>query len=176
MDFTATQYISLIANVAEITALVLVLATVYLISQEIKETRRIYTANAHSQIGNAGAIFLESIYRDAEIQLIWMKGLTNSKLLNEIETQRFYLLLLSYFTLLANGFYLSQVDSNIESRIEGMLDLMVSRPAVRDWWLEGNYNPSPDFKAYVDTRIEFLTKTGAIKDQAVEQEPKVEAE
>lgn len=178
MDYSTAQYISLFANIAEITALILVLATVYLISQEIKETRRIYTANAQTQIGIHGVTFLESIYRDPEVQDVWIKGITDSSLLNENETARFHMLLLAYFTLMANGFYLSQVDHNIESRIEGTLDGMLSRPDVLDWWLEGNYNPSPDFKTYVDQRIEFLKKAGVIKekDQAITEEPEKAAE
>ncbi|MFT5654886.1 MAG: hypothetical protein ACI9XU_000600 [Arenicella sp.] len=171
MEYTSAQYISLLANIAEITALVLVLATVYLISQEIKETRRIYTANAQTQIGIHGVTFLESIYRDPEVQEIWIKGITDSSVLNESETVRLHLMLVAYFTLMANGFYLSQVDHHIEDRIEGTLDGMLIRPDVLNWWLEGNYNPSPDFKGYVDKRIEFLKKSGAIEEPVIAEDP-----
>jgi hypothetical protein len=144
---------------------------VYLISQEIKETRRIYTANAHTQIGIHAVSFTESIYRDPEIQSIWNRGITDSSLLNEIEDNRFHMMILSYFTLMANGFYLSQVDHHIESRIEGTLDGILSRPAVFEWSLEdGNYNWSPDFEAYVAQRLQVLKKTGVIKNQAIAEE------
>jgi hypothetical protein len=169
MEFSTVDYISLISNIAEITALILVLATIYLISKEIKETRRIYTANAHSQIGISAAAFTESIYRDEKLLSVWLRGLTDSKHLNELETARFYMLLLSYWTLLANGYYLSKVDPTIVSRIEGMLDIMVIRKSVRDWWEEENYNPSPEFKSYVDTRIQQLKDNGLIP-----AEPKAE--
>ena len=162
MEFTTLDYVGLVANIAEIGALILVLITIWLVSQEIKETRRIFTANAHSQIGISGSEFLASIYTDAELQELWSKGLTDVSLLNDQETGRFYMVLLSYFTLLANGFYLAQVDDTIVSRIEGMLDLMIGRKPVRDWWQAGAYNPSPEFKAYVNQRIDYLTKTGVI--------------
>lgn len=164
MELSTLDIFGLVANVAEITALILVLITIYLVSQEIKETRRIFSANAHSQIGISGAEFLASIYKDSELQLVWNKGLTDASLLNEAETARFYMVLLSYWTLLANGFYLAQVDQNIVARIEGMLDFMVVRKPVRDWWQAGGYNPSPEFKNYVDERIEYLTKAGVIID------------
>jgi hypothetical protein len=170
MEYTSAQYISLFANIAEITALILVLATVYLISQEIKETRRIYTANAQTQIGIHGVTFLESIYRDPEVQSIWNRGITDISLLDETETNRLHMLLLAYFTLMANGFYLSQVDPNIEDRIEGTLDGMLSRRDVLNWWLDGNYNPSPDFKRYVDKRIEFLRNAGVTKEQVITED------
>lgn len=162
MELSTIDYISLISNLAEITALVLVLATIYLISKEIKETRRIYTANAHSQIGISAAAFTESIYRDEKLLAVWLRGLSDSSQLNELETARFYMLLLSYWTLLANGYYLSKVDPHIVSRIEGMLDIMIIRKSVRDWWDEENYNPSPEFKFYVDQRIQQLKDGGHI--------------
>lgn len=167
MGLSALDYFGLVANIAEISALVLVLITIYLVSQEIKETRRIFTANAHSQIGISGSEFLATIYTDPELQAIWNKGLTDASLLNEPETARFYMVLLSYWTLLANGFYLAQVDDSIVARIEGMLDLMISRKSVRDWWHAGNYNPSPEFRAYVDARIQYLIETGVIETQDV---------
>ncbi|MFT5572449.1 MAG: hypothetical protein ACI9FR_001372 [Cryomorphaceae bacterium] len=162
MELTTLDYFGLVANVAEISALILVLITIYFVSQEIKETRRIFTANAHSQIGISGSEFLATIYTNAELQLVWSKGLKDASLLTEAETARFYMVLLSYWTLLANGFYLAQVDDSIVARIEGMLDLMVSRKSVRDWWHAGNYNPSPEFGAYVDARIQHLIKSGVI--------------
>ena len=164
MEPTTLDYFSLFANIAEISALVLVLITIYLVSHEIRETRRIFTANAHSQIGISGAEFLASIYSDAELQMIWSKGLTDASTLNEVETARFYMLLLSYWTLLANGFYLAQVDDNIVARIEGMLDLMVTRKSVRDWWQAGNYTPSPEFADYVNERINVLAAAGKLQD------------
>jgi hypothetical protein len=122
MGYTSVQYRSLLANIAEITALVLVLAMAYLINQEIKETRGICPANVQTQIGIPGVTFLESIYRDPEVQEIWIKGITDSSVLNESETDRLHLMLAAYFTLMANGFYRSQVDHHIEGRIEGTLD------------------------------------------------------
>lgn len=163
MEFTTLDYIGLVANIAEIGALVLVLITIWFISQEIKETRKIFTANAHSQIGISGSEFLATIYTDAELQAVWSKGLTDVSLLDDAETARFNMVLLSYWTLLANGFYLAQVDDSIVARIEGMLDFMIIRKSVRDWWEGGNYNPSPEFRAYVDARIVELTKQGVIQ-------------
>ena len=167
MELTTLDYFGLVANVAEIGALVLVLITIYYVSHEIKETRRIFTANAHSQIGISGSEFLATIYTNAELQLVWSKGLTDASLLTDAETARFYMVLLSYWTLLANGFYLAQVDDSIVARIEGMLDLMISRKSVRDWWHAGNYNPSPEFRVYVDARIHYLIKSGVIESDSV---------
>ena len=171
MNETTLDYLSLFANIAEISALILVLITVYLVSKEIRETRRIYTANAHSQIGVSASEFLANIYRDSELTIIWSKGLTDVESLNEVERARFYLILLSYWTLAANGFYMAQVDPHIVARIEGMLDLMVTRKSVRDWWHSGSYNPSPEFRTYVNDRIDLLASMGKLEDYEVKEQP-----
>ncbi|NND81582.1 MAG: hypothetical protein HKN50_04065 [Gammaproteobacteria bacterium] len=175
-QLTALDYFSLFANIAEISALILVLVTIYLVSQEIRETRRIFSANAQTQIGISASEFLASIYSDAELQILWSKGLRDINLLNEVERSRFYLILLSYWTLLANGFYMAQVDPKLVARIEGMLDLMIHRESVRQWWRSGAYNPSPEFKDYVNARIAMLQEAGKIPadsmpDQTAESVP-----
>jgi hypothetical protein len=52
----------------------------------------------------------------------------------------------------------------------------LSRPGALNWWLEGNYNPSPDFKGHVDKRIEFLKKAAVIEEQVIADDPQKVAE
>ena len=132
---------------------------------EVRETTRIYTANAHTDIGTAAAEFMQGIYSDHELFIIWSTGLRDLSSLNEEQQGRFYLVLLSYWTLLANGYYMARVDPTITNRIEGMLDIMIERAPVRAWWRSGAYNPSPDFRDYVDARIEYLKAIGQITDE-----------
>ena len=155
-----------LTNITEIAATIGVIITMIYVVIEVRETTRIYTANAHTDIGTAGAEFLASIYADKELVTVWVGGLNNPAELTEEQRSRFWLVLLAYWTLLANGYYMARVDPTITSRIEGMLDLMIVRAPVRQWWESGAYNSSPDFREYVDSRINYLKQSGQIIEAA----------
>jgi len=101
--------------------------------------------------------FLESLYRDTELALLFNRGRHDQQALSDDERVRFFLIMLGFMRMAQNvhhQFEQGLMSDDIWSGYRQSILRWVDSPGSRQWWTENAERFSGTFRSYLDRELE----------------------
>jgi hypothetical protein len=118
---------------------------------QLRQHSELLTASIAASSREATDASIALLAGDREVARIFWAGIRDREALEELDRQQFDPLI----TMIFNGFLQSYRHSD-EPGLE-RVDWLLSQPGIRQWWGEFSMTYPPDYREYVDARIEAFT-------------------
>ncbi len=145
-----------IANIAEISAAVLVIVSLIYVGKQIQQnTDTLKVGTAHNTAEDFSALYLLLAER-ADIADIFFRGLQDLEVLEPVEKLRFYAYFHKFFRTFENAYYQFTRGALEAEPFEGITQQLVilkSLPGVQVYWQDRKNWYNQRFQEYVDEEI-----------------------
>jgi hypothetical protein len=145
-----------IAAVAEaVGAAGVILTLIYLALQIRQNTASVRAASLQGLKADSVA-FSETLFKDPDLVRIWSLGLNGIDSLQDLDRDRFHLIVLSFLRRFENIHQLSDrglADEEWHGFRESFFGVM-SRNGIHEWWSINAYRFNPTFRAFIEHEIE----------------------
>ena len=145
-----------IANIAEISAAVLVIVTLIYVGIQIKQnTNMLKLSTAHNTAEDFSSLYLILADR-ADLADIFFRGLQDLKELEPVEHIRFYSIFHKWFRTYENAYYQFRHGALEAEAFEGLtwqLIMVKTQPGVQAYWQDRKDYYNKTFQEYVDSKI-----------------------
>jgi hypothetical protein len=125
---------SALGATGEFLGAVAVVGSLVYLAMQIKQARQMFATGAQQQIGDAIQQILRDIWSNPEVHRIWYVATTKPEKLEEMEQERFGMLLYSMFVEFSNVLEISKIEPQILENYGPVIDRMLKFPAVFAWW------------------------------------------
>ena len=145
-----------IANIAEISAAVLVIVSLVYVGKQIQQnTDTLKVSTAHDTAEDFSALYLLLAER-ADIADIFFRGLQDLEVLEPVEKLRFYAYFHKFFRTFENAYYQftrGSLEAEPFDGIKQQLVILKSMPGVQTYWQDRKNWYNQTFQEYVDSEI-----------------------
>ena len=156
-----------LGNIGEfVAAVAVVISLIYLAvqirqntSQIVQNTHAVKVASADSHL-QYGVQFRGQIIESADVARVWRTGMEAVESLNEDDRLRFFLLMMNAFASMENRFLHAQegiVPGERWNAWRNALQLYLSEPGPREWWISRKSLFTPGFIEEVESVISEVT-------------------
>ena len=140
----------------EFVAAVATLATLAYLAVQIRQNTLAVRAASHHAVTDSFITVNSWVARDPSMARIYRIGIDNLAGLSEDERVQFGFMLLSVFRVYETTYYQHRVGTAEEQlflSVERDMSFILGTPGVRQWWEEGPFGFSSDFRRYVEAKI-----------------------
>ena len=142
-----------VGAIAELAGALGVIASLAYLAVQIRQNSRVTGMNAGHSIANEIATFLERISLDPEFHSIWVRGLSPTEELDEIERDRFGRILTALYIRLFDAARHGELDPEIAWRYGHLARYYLRFESVQAWWGRQSENVrsfNPEVAAFID--------------------------
>lgn len=158
-----------IAAIAEAVGAAGVILTLAYLAMQIRQNTASVRAATLQGLKADSVAFTETLFKDADLVRIWSLGLNRLDSLQDLDRDRFHLIVLSFLRRFENIHQLTDsglADEEWHGFRESFFGAM-SRNGIKEWWSINAYRFNPTFRAFIDREI----ATRAAQQGAAADEP-----
>ena len=146
-----------LGSLGELIAAIATLVTLAYLAIQIRQNTTSVQASTLQSAIEFSVGFVESLYRDPELALLFDRGTEDPQSLSEAERARFFYLMIGFVRICQNSHHQFEQGLMGEDIWSGYRESMLrymEQPGSRQWW-EGNAARfSPSFRAFLDSELE----------------------
>ena len=146
-----------LGSLGELIAAIATLVTLAYLALQIRQSTTVSRASALQSTVQFSANWVESLYRDPELALLFDRGMEDPLALDDAERSRFFYIMIGLARMSQNAHYQFEQGMMSEDIWDGYCESilrMLEKPGSRQWWEENAARFSPSFRAFVDRELE----------------------
>ena len=146
-----------LGSIGELVGAIATVGTLLYLAIQIRANTKAARGSTLQSTVQFSANWVESLYRDPELALVFDRGRENSDSLSEAEHARFFYIMIGLVRMAQNVHY--QFDQGLMSKdiwdgyCESILRLL-EQPGSRQWWEENAARFSSSFRTFLDRELQ----------------------
>ncbi len=160
-----------LGSIGELLAAIATIATLGYLAVQIRQNTRAVRASSHHAVTDSFNHINMTLGSDPALARIFRLGNQGLDQLTDDEQVVFSFLHLSVFRVFETLYYQREVGTAEEQLFQSeirSLDSVASNPGVRTWWSSNPYAFSPEFRRFVETRMQAVDSLTAQESGAVD--------
>ena len=146
-----------LGSLGELIAAIATLVTLAYLALQIRQSTTVSRASTVQSTVQFSANWIESLYRDPELALLFERGMEDSHSLDDAERSRFFFVMIALARVAENVHYQFEQGMMSEDLWGGYREStlrMLEQPGSRQWWKETAPRFSSSFRAFLDRELE----------------------
>jgi len=145
-----------ITAIAELVGAVAVVVSLVYLAVQIRQSGKIGRLAAHQGVSDSISAAVEPFYSDDEMSRIWNLAATDPERLSPAEQERFGIALYLIFGKFYNAYLLAEIDPVLSQRYIQLMDRLLVRRGVQQWWGRQRVHFDPEYAAVVQARLDAI--------------------
>ncbi len=146
-----------LGSLGELIAAIATVATLAYLALQIRQSTTVARTSALQSTVQFSANWVESLYRDPELALLFDRGTQGSHSLNDAERARFSYIMIGLVRMSQNVHYQFEqglMSEDIWGGYSESILRFLEQPGSREWWKENAPRFSTSFRAFLDRELE----------------------